>query len=140
MIPVSLSIAGFLSYAEKVEIDFREISLACISGANGAGKSSLLDAITWVLFGKARQKDESLINSRSNQAEVVLEFDYENARYRVQRIKQKEKSAILEFAIQKEDGSWKTLSEATLKKTEDLIVNTLRMDFETFTNASFFLQ
>jgi len=140
MIPVSLSIAGFLSYAEKVEIDFREISLACISGANGAGKSSLLDAITWVLFGKARRQDESLINSHCNQAEVVLVFDYENAYYRVQRIKQKEKSAVLEFAIQMEDGSWKTLSEATLKKTEELIVNTLRMDFETFTNASFFLQ
>jgi DNA repair protein SbcC/Rad50 len=140
MIPVNLSIAGFLSYAEKVEIDFSEISLACISGANGAGKSSLLDAITWVLFGKARQRDESLINSHRSQAEVILVFDYENARYRVQRIKQKEKPAVLEFAVQMVDGSWKTLSENTVKKTEDAIVNTLRMDFETFTNASFFLQ
>jgi exonuclease SbcC len=140
MIPVSLSISGFLSYADRVEIDFSEISLACISGANGAGKSSLLDAITWVLFGKARQRDESLINSHSNQAEVVLIFDYENARYRVQRIKQKEKSAILEFAMKMDDGSWKTLSDTSVKKTEDAIINTLRMDFETFTNASFFLQ
>ncbi len=140
MIPVNLSIAGFLSYADKVEIDFSDISLACISGANGAGKSSLLDAITWVLFGKARQKDESLINSHCNQAEVVLVFDYENDRYRVQRIKQKEKSAILEFAIQMEDGSWKTLSEPALTKTQDVIIKTLRMDFETFINASFFLQ
>lgn len=140
MIPVSLSIAGFLSYADKVEIDFTDISLACISGANGAGKSSLLDAITWVLFGKARQRDESLINSHSNQAEVVLVFDYENARYRVQRIKPKENAAILEFAIQIADGSWKTLSDAAQRKTEEVIVSTLRMDFETFTNASFFLQ
>ena len=140
MIPVSLSIAGFLSYAEKAEIDFRGISLACISGANGAGKSALLDAMTWALFGKARRQDESLINSHCSQAEVILVFDYENTCYRVQRVKQKEKSTILEFAMQMQDESWKTLSESALKKTEELIVNTLRMDFETFTNASFFLQ
>jgi len=57
MIPVYLRISGFLSYLEPVEIDFSNIDLACISGANGAGKSSLLDAITWALFGKARGKD-----------------------------------------------------------------------------------
>jgi len=52
---VKLKIDGFLSYREPVEIDFQDIELACISGANGAGKSSLLDAITWVLFCEARK-------------------------------------------------------------------------------------
>ena len=52
MIPLHLTISGFLSYREAVELDLTGIDLACISGANGAGKSSLLDAITWVLFGE----------------------------------------------------------------------------------------
>jgi exonuclease SbcC len=42
MIPVQLSISGFLSYRDPVEIDFTQFDLACIAGLNGAGKSSLL--------------------------------------------------------------------------------------------------
>ncbi|MEN6523994.1 MAG: AAA family ATPase, partial [Anaerolineaceae bacterium] len=61
MIPITLKLAGFLSYAEPVEIDFTNFDLACISGQNGAGKSSLLDAITWALFGIARKRDDSII-------------------------------------------------------------------------------
>ena len=43
MIPIKLRLAGFTSYREPVELDFTGFDLACISGANGAGKSSLLD-------------------------------------------------------------------------------------------------
>jgi len=61
MIPLHLKLSGFLSYHEPVEVDFSRFDLACISGSNGAGKSSLLDAITWALFGQARKRDEALI-------------------------------------------------------------------------------
>ena len=54
MIPIKLSLEGFTSYRDKVEVDFTGFDLACISGQNGAGKSSLLDAITYALYGKAR--------------------------------------------------------------------------------------
>ncbi|MGB9639509.1 MAG: AAA family ATPase, partial [Anaerolineales bacterium] len=57
MIPLYLTIAGFLSYRQPTDIDFSQFDLACISGANGAGKSTILDAITWALFGKARKED-----------------------------------------------------------------------------------
>ena len=77
MIPIDLKIEGFLSYLDPVEIDFTGFDLACITGENGAGKSSILDAITWALFGKARRQDESLINLNSNKALVSLTFDYE---------------------------------------------------------------
>jgi exonuclease SbcC len=140
MKPVRLSISGFLSYASKVEVDFEQFQLACISGANGAGKSTLLDAITWVLFGKARRLDDAIINNQSQKAEVELVFDYEGQRYRVQRVKPKGKTTVLEFALQTTDGSWKPLTESSITRTEAAICSTLRMDFELFTNASFFLQ
>jgi exonuclease SbcC len=140
MIPVRMQIKGFLSYHDQVDLHFDTFDLACISGSNGAGKSSLLDAITWVLFGEARRRDDSIINHQSNGAEVILDFDYENVRYRVQRGKVKDKSTTLDFFIQSDDGGWKTLTEATLRATEDRIKQTLRLDYETFTNASFFLQ
>jgi len=72
MIPVKLHLRGFLSYREPVEIDFSPFELACISGQNGAGKSSLLDAITWALFGEARRRDDAVIHSALDTAEVSL--------------------------------------------------------------------
>jgi len=158
MIPILLSISGFLSYQDRVDIDFTQFDLACISGPNGAGKSSLLDAMTWVLFGQARKRDDSIINARADKADVSLVFQYENNIYRVHRVRPRDKTTILEFSIlQKKDdldlsnreallnrireqSVWKPLTERTLRNTEKQIVNTLHMDYDTFINASFFLQ
>ena len=151
MIPLFLTISGFLSYRDPVELDCSGFELACIAGPNGAGKSSLLDAITWVLFGQARKKDDSLINAYCDTAQVALVFSYEGNHYRVWRAKPRDKTSLLEFHIHqdpasdplaslKEPGAWKPLTERSLRDTEARIQQTLRMDYETFVNASFFLQ
>jgi exonuclease SbcC len=149
MIPLHLTLSGFLSYRDQVELDFSGFDLACIAGSNGAGKSSLLDAITWSLFGQARKRDDSLINSREDLAEVSFIFSYESNIYRVLRTKPRNKITQLEFHILSLDpgqnldwrsGSWKPLTERTLRDTEARIQETLRLDYETFVNASFFLQ
>jgi exonuclease SbcC len=141
MIPIKLKISGFLSYQQAVELDFTSFDLACISGANGAGKSSLLDAITWVLFGRARKKeDDALINSSCASAEVVYEFEYEQDRYLVQRSKTRGKTSLLELQMLDRQGNWVVLTEHSLRETEKRIEQTLRMDYETFINTSFFLQ
>jgi exonuclease SbcC len=140
MIPVSLQLSGFLSYKQSVTVDFTQFDLACISGANGAGKSSLLDAITWALFGQARRRDDAIINSVGSSAEVIFIFDYEGHRYRIQRAKTANKPTLLEFTVQEADGKWRAMTEHSVRETEERIVQTLRMDYETFTNASFFLQ
>ena len=63
MIPLKLDLTNFLSYRETTVLDFASIHTACISGANGAGKSTILDAMTWALFGKSRVKsDDDLVN------------------------------------------------------------------------------
>jgi exonuclease SbcC len=141
MIPIKLTISGFLSYKETTELDFTSFNLACISGPNGAGKSSLLDAFTWVLFGQARKHDESLVNLQSNVAEVALVFEYESNTYRVKRTLPKGKTSSLEFQIlEPSDGRWRALTQHTLRETQAFIEHTLRLDYETFINASFFLQ
>jgi DNA repair protein SbcC/Rad50 len=139
MIPKYLRLSGFLSYKEPTELDFTGFDLACISGHNGAGKSSLLDAITWVLFGQARRRDDAIINSYASCAEIIYDFWYENNLYRVQRSKPSGKTTLLELYID-DGGRWKPLTEHTVRDTEARIQRILRMDFETFTNASFFLQ
>lgn len=139
MIPLRLKLSGFLSYHDPVEIDFTSFELACISGQNGAGKSSLLDAFTWALFGEARRRGEELIHTASNAAEVALTFAYEENTYRVRRILGRGKSTLLEFQIQDAE-SWRPLTEATTRATQARIESILRLDYDTFVNASFFLQ
>ena len=141
MIPLHLRISGFLSYYDAVELDFTTFELACISGHNGAGKSSLLDAITWSLFGEARGKSSDVINLHQDvkAAEVALTFKHEENTYRVQRTLPRNKNTLLEFQVLHET-KWKPLTEKTTRETQARIEQTLRLDFETFVNASFFLQ
>ncbi len=141
MIPIKLTLEGFTSYRDKQQVDFTEFEVACVSGSNGAGKSSLLDAITFALYGKARKNDEAIINSACSKATVVLDFQYEQSTYRVARSITRGKGGQVDFYIYNPEAeTWKTLSERTASETNAKIENTLRLDYETFINASFFLQ
>ena len=141
MIPVKLTLKGFLSYRQEVELDFEPIDLACVIGQNGAGKSSLLDAITWALFGRARSSDDDLVNLQEDTATVILEFDYEDQRYRVERIKKRGSSKKVQLNVwNPEKGTWRDFSEGTSRDTQFKLESILRMDYDTFINASFFLQ
>lgn len=152
MIPRRLVISGFLSYRERVEIDLSPLHIACITGENGAGKSSLLDAMTWALFGKFRgSSNESVINStlaaqggtRGNPptAEVTFEFEYEGVLYRILRKQPLGRTQIGEFsAFNPETGKWTLLTEQNKRGTDSKITELLRLGYETFVNASFFLQ
>jgi ATPase involved in DNA repair len=139
MIPVKLTIKGFLSYRDPVALDFRAIDLACISGHNGAGKSSLLDAITWVIFGQARTTGEAIINLATDTAEVTLEFQHEGNEYRILRSLKRGKNTLLEFQI-KAGSAWKVLTEKSVRETQEKIEATIHLDYETFVSSSFFLQ
>jgi exonuclease SbcC len=145
MIPLKLELTNFLSYRDTAVLDFDHIHLACIAGANGAGKSSILDAITWVLFGKARSKsDDDLVNRLSalgdGAAAVRFTFRLEESVYRVQRRKPAGKSAQLELQILAQGEQWKTLTESKIRETQMAIETLLRMNYDTFINASFLLQ
>lgn len=145
MIPQKLELSNFLSYRKTQTLVFDGIHLACISGLNGAGKSSLLDAMTWALFGKSRSRsDDDLVNRiaarHDEAAEVRLQFVLEETLYRVVRQKQQGKTTVLEFQIAAGDDQWRTLSEGGVRATQAAIEHLLRMDFDTFINASFFLQ
>ncbi|MFW6182569.1 MAG: AAA family ATPase, partial [Chloroflexota bacterium] len=145
MIPLRLELTNFLSYRETTVLDFNGVHLACISGLNGAGKSSLLDAITWALFGKSRSRsDDDVVNRvaarNGGQAEVHYVFELEECIYRVVRQKQPGRTSLLELQMAVGDDEWRALSEGGVRQTQAAIEALLRMNFDTFINASFFLQ
>lgn len=141
MVPFKLKLRNFMAYQEA-ELDFQGIHLAALTGENGAGKSSLLDAITWVIWGKGRAKrDDELIRLGYSEMEVEYTFDLNDSIYRI--IRKRETGgrgrSSLNFHVQ-DAGGWRTLTEASLRATERKINDILRLDYETFINSAFLLQ
>jgi exonuclease SbcC len=87
MIPLKLSMRNFMCYRDNVPpLNFDGIHIACICGNNGNGKSSLIDAMTWALWGKARAKsDDELIYTGQTEMEVEFDFAVGQQPYRIIR-------------------------------------------------------
>lgn len=89
MRPLKLSLAGFGPFLSPQEISFDDIGLFAITGPTGAGKSSLLDAISFALFGITPRLGKALAELRNpyaERAQVVLEFAQGAQVYRVTRV------------------------------------------------------
>lgn len=147
MVPNQLILRNFMCYRDDLPpLCFDGLHIACLSGENGAGKSALLDAITWVLWGKARMSDDDLIAQGESEMLVELCFQLNGHVYRVTRRRKRGKSgtrssgkSTLDFQIQSDTG-WRSISEGKIHETEKRIADVLHMNYETFINASFLLQ
>jgi len=145
MIPVKLSLSNFLCYRECPPLDLSGIHVACLSGDNGHGKSALLDAMTWALWGKARASTEDeLVHMGQTEAQVDFEFAVDGTRYRVFRKRKragtrKRGESMLDFFVD-EGGEWRVLTGASLSDTSQRIQGTLKMDYDTFLNTAYLAQ
>ncbi len=142
MIPVKLYLQNFMAYKAAETLNFADIHIACLSGENGAGKSSLLDAITWSLWGKARiSHNDSLIHLGETDMEVEFSFELSGETYRVLRRRSSAKQGKTELHFHIADaGGWRTLTESSMRKTQEKIDRLLRLDYDTFINSAFLLQ
>ena len=78
MRPLELTVEGFRSYRGPTTFDWRDRRLVGIVGPIGAGKSSILDAVAFALYGKTPgvvQNTKSLIHQLCDQAHVALTFE-----------------------------------------------------------------
>jgi exonuclease SbcC len=143
MLPLRLEIRNFLAYRVPDALVFDGIRLACLTGANGAGKSSLLDAITWALWGEARANADDLIHQGQTEMRVALKFVQDDMIYEVIRRRGRRKTSgttELEFYAILENGERISRSEASVRATQASIDALLRLDYETFTRSAFLKQ
>ncbi len=139
MIPQKLNLTNFLSY-QSMALDFSGLHIACICGANGAGKSSLLEAITWAIWGISRASSEDdIIYSGAKEAKVDFTFIAQEQVYRIIRTRPKGSAGSLEFQI-KNDDKFKSLTERGLRATQQAIIAHLKIDYGTFINSAYLRQ
>jgi exonuclease SbcC len=126
----------------QAELNFAGIHVACLAGDNGAGKSALLDAVTWALWGKARAKrDDELIRLGEDEMAVDLTFDLGDQAYRVMRRRKAGKRGSSLLDLQVSDGErWRSIAENTIRDTQAKIERVLRLDYDTFVNSAFLRQ
>ncbi len=97
MRPTTLDLKGFGTFREPTTVDFEDVDLAAVSGPTGAGKSTIVDALTFALYGSVTRYDDArlvapVINSMSNEARVRLDFEVEGVGYTAVRVVRRTKS------------------------------------------------
>lgn len=161
MIPLKLQLKNFLSYGSELQtINFEPYNLICLSGKNGHGKSALLDAICWAIWGEARKisaaskPDMGLLRLGQRNMKVVFDFEFNQHRYRIRRefsFSYNKAYAVLEFGLvntqnipdspaKLDNSEFIPLTEKTIKATQAKIEATLGLNFDAFVNSAFLRQ
>ncbi len=173
MIPYRLRLQNFLSYQAAV-LDFQGLHTACICGANGAGKSSLLEAMTWALWGQSRVAvEDDVIHLGASEVQVDFIFRSQGQLYRVLRSRHRNQASQLEFQVARSGQpldritlsvpspspasapalnqtvsqaldlttlDFRSLTAKGVRATQQLIVQTLKLDYETFISSAYLRQ
>lgn len=129
MRPIHLTMRAFGPYANTTEIDFAKLGqsgIYLITGDTGAGKTTVFDAISFALFGKASGEDREAKSLRSDFAEasletsVELEFSYHDKTYTVYRRPAQEREKL------RGTGTTQVAPDATLTMPDNSIVAGVR--------------
>ena len=149
MIPQKLTLKNFLSYREAT-LDFSGLHTACICGSNGSGKSSLLEAMAWAIWGESRaESKDDIIYMGELETQVDFIFISQGNLYRVIRNRRRGQSGALEFQVATtvlqeiedlDQIKFRTLTEKGIAPTQQKIIDYLKLDYDTFTNSAYLRQ
>ncbi|PWU01995.1 MAG: hypothetical protein C5B53_02190 [Candidatus Melainabacteria bacterium] len=149
MILNTITLHNFMSYADT-QLDLSLVPVSCLAGANGAGKSALLDAITWAIWEEARSSSDDLVRLGEREMWADVRFEHEGESYRIRRSHLRapgkngsrgQSKGTLDFQVGNNGGqSWKSLTGASKRETQKLICDLLRMEYDTFVNSAYLKQ
>jgi DNA repair protein SbcC/Rad50 len=132
MRPIKLTVEGFISFRNRQTLDFSQLDLFAITGKTGAGKTSLLDAITYALYGEVSRsfKGQEFVSKGADRCKVELQFSVQQNVYKIVRSwRYRPSSPKVEILLDRwENGKWERCDRSLEK-------DILRMDFETFTRV-----
>jgi exonuclease SbcC len=150
VIPIAVELENFLSHrcetGETTVFDFDGAKLWSISGDNGAGKSSIFDAITWTLFGIHRggsQHHDKLISHGARSCRAAFTFETSDARrYRVERsLRRGHAVQRVAQVYDNRDQDWRDIADTESASGFDAWRDhTVGLDYKAFTHSVLLLQ
>lgn len=145
MIPISVRMSGWMRYREEQVADFSGGRLIAICGENGAGKSSIFDAIVFALYGRHRlgkHQASQLISEDLDRLSVEFEFETDGERYLVRRSRTKKAGGGDQGLWIWDEGASDWTNVPGTEKEDGLdrtVAQVVRLSYEAFT-SSFILQ
>src|SRR2546421_1789977 len=148
MVPTRLTLRNFMSYGdERTVLELAGMHVACLSGDNGNGKSALLDAMTYALWGKTRasgsqaSSEDDLVRLGADDMEVELEFRLGEDSYRAVRKRSRaRRTGDWQLHLFDSGGEWRPVGGSGVRETEKHLARLLRMEHETFLNSAYIRQ
>jgi exonuclease SbcC len=139
MRPSRLEIEGFTCFREKQVIDFQRLGLFAIAGPTGAGKSSILDAMVFALFGHiprvGKHGVSEFISLGLDRMSVNFEFEVGPLRYRVVRVGYRAANRPAKVQLERNsDGAWLPIAES-VKPVAAEVERILGLNHDTFQQA-----
>ncbi|WP_448588069.1 SbcC/MukB-like Walker B domain-containing protein [Thermocrinis sp.] len=133
MRPIKLELTNFTIFRGHHSIDFSGLKFFIIQGRTGSGKTSLIDAICYALYGKVPRHgkenlSENIISKGTDRMNVFFEFSVRGKRYAVERFVNKGKAGVRLY----ENGKPKDIK---LTQIPEFIKKVLGVDYETFTKV-----
>ncbi|OOV13779.1 SMC family ATPase [Deinococcus sp. LM3] len=140
MKPIKLELQGFTAFRQFTSLEFGDLELFALVGPTGSGKSSLLDAITFALYGQTARLGAAGLDALISQGErglsVSLTFEVGGATYRASRTKgRKQAENEVRFERLDADGRWANLSDGGARGINDRIRRAVGLDFKTFARS-----
>ncbi len=139
MRPLRLAVRGISAFRDEQVIDFEALDLFAIAGPTGSGKSSLLDAMTYALYGEIERvgnRASLFISQGQTRMSVCFDFAVGEDRWRVTRSTPvKGPTKIL---LERWDGAdWEQAGPGAdrVRDAEKMIRSTIGLDYEAFTRT-----
>jgi exonuclease SbcC len=132
MRPLELKMSGFTCFRDEVTIPLAGFGVFAIAGATGAGKSSILDAMIFALYGKVPRVGKGctdLISLGKDRLSVTLTFEIRNRKLMVTRTLRRKGAA--DAQLDEEDTSIAGGVTDVNRQIEQLV----GMPYETFLQA-----
>lgn len=138
MRPLRIELEGFTAFRRRTEVSFADAELFALVGSTGAGKSSLIDAMVFALYGKVpRYQDDRavapVINAQSAEAKVRFDFEVEGRAYTAVRVVRRTKSGATTKEARLEQAGEVLAGDA--RSLDDAVAELLGLSFEQFTKT-----
>lgn len=138
MRPLKLRMKGFAAFRDDTEVDFSGVELAALVGPTGSGKSTIIDGITFALFGAVARYDDNravapAVNQLSTEARVELDFEVDGERHTAVRVVRRTPGGATTKEARLERGG--DILAGRASEMGEAVEKVLGLDFDRFTKT-----